>query len=135
MDATAALITMQGCRFCLDNGLLEDAPLFTGDRFYFLGSIDPLLPVAGMIVPFRHSETPFELDAAEWAEMGGMLGRAREHFASHRPAGFTIGWNVGAVAGQHVFHTHLHVIARFDGEPNAGVGLRRILRPIEDLIP
>jgi diadenosine tetraphosphate (Ap4A) HIT family hydrolase len=30
-----------------------------------------------------------------------------------RSAGFNIGWNQGAVAGQTIFHLHVHVMPRF----------------------
>ena len=119
------------CRFCLENGLLADEPVFANASHYFLMSIDPMLPVAGMIIPFRHSETPFTLTPTEWQDLGDMLDRAKAHFAVHEPAGYTIGWNVGAVAGQHVFHAHLHIICRFPGGHDEGVGLRRVIRKVE----
>ena len=120
-----------GCRFCLANRLLVDTPWFENDVFFCLGSIDPLMPHSVIVVPRRHSETPFELNAAEWAGVGDVLALAREHLAPHRPDGFTIGWNVGAVGGQAVFHTHMHVIPRFKGERNEGAGLRRIVRHVK----
>lgn len=124
-----------GCRFCLDNRLLADQPLFGNDAFYFLLSIDPDVPHAGMVIPRRHSETPFDMTPEEWSAFGDILSRAKAHFDHLRPDGFTIGWNVGAAAGQHVFHTHLHVMARFKGEPAEGAGIRRILRPQDWAIP
>ena len=39
-----------------------------------------------------------------------------------------MGWNCGAVAGQTVFHAHLHVIPRYAGEPYAGKGIRHWLK-------
>ncbi|MBU1335619.1 MAG: HIT family protein [Alphaproteobacteria bacterium] len=117
-----------GCRFCLENNLLVDTPLFDNAHFYALGSIDPMVPIAGMIIPRRHSETPFEMLPEEWLAFGDILAQAKQHFAELLPDGFTLGWNVGAVAGQHVFHTHLHIIPRFKDAPNAGVGIRRIMR-------
>jgi histidine triad (HIT) family protein len=120
--------TEPGCRFCLDNNLLVDTPLFGNARFYALGSIDPMVPIAGMIIPRRHSETPFEMVREEWQAFGDILAQAKAHFAELQPDGFTLGWNVGAVAGQHVFHAHLHIILRFKGAPNEGVGVRRIMR-------
>ena len=122
-------MTTPGCIFCLANGLLRDSPLFGNDAFYFLASIDPEVPHAGMIVPRRHSETPFEMLPQEWSAFADMLQQARTHFDHVAPDGFTLGWNVGAAAGQHVFHTHLHILARFKGDPAEGAGIRRILRP------
>lgn len=117
-----------GCRFCLDNALLVDTPILSNAHFYMLGSIDPMVPIAGMLIPRRHSETPFEMLPEEWSDFGDILNQAKTHFAHHEPDGFTLGWNVGAVGGQHVFHTHMHIIPRFKGAPNEGIGLRRIMR-------
>ena len=122
------MLAAPGCRFCLGNRLLVDTPILQTEHFFMLGSIDPMVPIAGMIIPKRHSETPFELKAQEWADFGNALTAARAHFADRKPDGYTLGWNVGAVGGQHVFHAHLHIIPRFAGEPNEGVGLRRVLR-------
>lgn len=122
------------CRFCLENSLLTDQPLFGNAAFYFLSSIDPDVPHAGMVIPRRHSETPFEMTVEEWSAFGDILQQARAHFEHLKPDGFTLGWNVGAAAGQHVFHAHLHVIARFKGEPAEGAGIRRLMRPQDWMI-
>jgi diadenosine tetraphosphate (Ap4A) HIT family hydrolase len=116
--------TVPNCRFCLANDLLADTPLGENHAFYMLGSIDPELTTSVMIIPRQHSETPFDMTAEEWQQMPEMLALAKSHLSPLKPDGFTIGWNVGAVGGQHVFHTHLHVIARFADEPNAGKGIR-----------
>lgn len=41
-----------------------------------------------------------------------------------RPDGFNIGINVGLMAGQSIFHVHLHLIPRYQGDvenPRGGV--------------
>lgn len=116
------------CPFCLGNDRLVDTPLFNNDTCYFLASVDPVLPHAGMIIPFRHCATPFDLNADEWRDVFELLERARAHLSPSGPDGYTIGWNVGAAAGQTVDHAHLHVIARFADEPLAGQGLRHHLK-------
>ncbi|MDE1993733.1 MAG: HIT domain-containing protein [Rhizobiaceae bacterium] len=116
------------CRFCLENNLLVDRPLGRNQSFYMLGSIDPTLADAVMIIPHRHVESPFEIGAAEWADLQEMLTLAKTHLAGTNPDGFTLGWNVGAVGGQTVFHAHLHVISRFADEPQAGRGIRAFIR-------
>ena len=43
---------------------------------------------------------------------------------TEKPAGYNIGFNVGAVAGQTVMHCHCHVIPRYAGDtenPRGGV--------------
>lgn len=78
-------------------------------------------------MPDRHVVTPFEPTPDEWSDMGAALGLVREHLAPFRPDGFTMGWNVGAAAGQDIYHAHLHVTARFAGEPSEGRGLHAAL--------
>ncbi|MBB3456529.1 diadenosine tetraphosphate (Ap4A) HIT family hydrolase [Rhizobium sp. BK313] len=117
-----------GCRFCLENALLIDQPLGGNRSFYMLGSIDPTLAHAAMIIPRRHAESPFDIRSEEWMDLEEMLATAKAYLAPADPDGFTVGWNVGAAGGQHVFHAHLHVIARFTGEPNAGKGIRAVIR-------
>lgn len=117
-----------GCRFCRENGLLIDAPLLETEHFYLLASRDPDLPLASMIVPHRHSESPFEMSPDEWSDFNAALAATRDHYGDQKPDGFTLGWNVGSVGGQHVFHTHLHVIPRFAGEPLDGKGIRNAFK-------
>lgn len=117
-----------GCRFCRENGLLIDAPLLETKHFYLLASRDPDLPLASMIVPHRHSESPFEMSPDEWSDFNAALAATRDHYGDQKPDGFTLGWNVGSVGGQHVFHTHLHVIPRFAGEPLDGKGIRNAFK-------
>lgn len=119
---------MDPCRFCRANGLLIDAAVDATAHFYILPSADPAMTLAAMVIPHRHSETPFDMTAEEWADFPIALAKARALFAVHDPDGFTLGWNVGAVGGQNVFHTHLHVIPRFAAEPLAGKGIRHAFR-------
>ena len=127
--------TEPDCRFCLANGLLHEAPLFGNDSCYFLASADPVLQHGGMIVPRRHSVTPFELTEAEWRDTFALLAEAKTWLDATMPDGYTLGWNVGRVGGQTVDHTHLHIIARFADEPLAGQGLRHHLKQPENRRP
>jgi diadenosine tetraphosphate (Ap4A) HIT family hydrolase len=44
------------------------------------------------------------------------------------PAGFNVGLNEGAAAGQTVRHAHVHVIPRYDGDvPDPRGGVRWVL--------
>jgi histidine triad (HIT) family protein len=87
------------------------------------------LKYSGIIVPVRHADTVFDLTADEVAATFRMLARAKEWLdREHSPDGYNVGWNSGAVAGQQVFHAHLHVIPRFAQEPLAGHGIRSQLK-------
>ena len=124
-------MSVAGCRFCLQNGLLEDDPVHQTNHFYIVMSNDPALPEAAKVIPKRHSANPFEMNAVEWGDFASALAAARERLDKFSPAGFTLGWNVGNVAGQTVGHTHLHVIARYEDDPMAGRGIRHPLKRIE----
>lgn len=116
------------CRFCRSNDLLIDRPLAIMENFFILGSIEEDRPDQAIIVPHRHIETPFELSAEEWSEIGDALAFVKDRLDKKCANGYTIGWNVGAVAGQDVFHAHLHVIGRFNGERSEGLGIHALFR-------
>lgn len=124
---------MENCNFCLDNNVLKGKILFQNDLCYFVEYMDREdWPHAGMIIPKRHVPKPFELDDAELSAMRDLMNEAKKMFDSQGATGYTIGWNVGADAGQHVDHAHLHLIARFGDDPVRGRGIRWFLKQCRD---
>jgi len=119
---------MKDCQFCLHNNILKGAILAENELFYFEESIDPVLCHAGMIIPKRHMETPFEFDDKEWIMLKEMIHVSKSILDKHNPDGYLIGWNIGEKAGQNVPHVHLHVIARFGDEPLAYKGIRHAFK-------
>lgn len=86
---------------------------------------DEILTGACFIIPKAHKETPFDLSEAEWLDTKHLLDLAKNHIdEKHKPQGYNLGWNIGSVGGQYVFHAHLHIIPRFADEPFAGKGIR-----------
>jgi diadenosine tetraphosphate (Ap4A) HIT family hydrolase len=85
----------------------------------------PVSPGHALLVPSRHVASWFEATEAERLELMAAIDAARNAIlARHRPDGFNIGMNLGAVAGQTVDHLHLHVIPRYAGDvpdPRGGV--------------
>lgn len=46
----------------------------------------------------------------------------------YHPDGYNIGINVGAAAGQSIFHVHMHLIPRYSGDvPNPRGGVRGVI--------
>jgi diadenosine tetraphosphate (Ap4A) HIT family hydrolase len=84
---------------------------------------------SGVIVPVAHRPTVFDLTEQEILATFRLLERVRAWMdQKFCPQGYNIGWNSGAVAGQHLFHAHMHVIPRFADEPLAGRGIRSHLK-------
>lgn len=78
-----------------------------------------------LIIPFRHVADYFATTVEEKRALFELLDRAKtlidEQFA---PAGYNVGINIGATAGQTVMHVHVHLIPRYPGDvirPRGGV--------------
>jgi diadenosine tetraphosphate (Ap4A) HIT family hydrolase len=82
-----------------------------------------------LIIPRRHARTYFDMNADEVLAATQLLHRARERIQQQdaKVTGFNIGMNSGKSAGQSVFHAHIHLIPRRDGDQeNPHGGVRKI---------
>ena len=116
------------CPFCPPQ--VEDQPTpLENESSLFLDLKHPVLQGSGVIVPRAHRESVFDLTPEEIVSTFSLLAEVKAFLdAEHKPQGYNVGWNCGAVAGQTVFHAHLHVIPRYAGEPHAGRGIRHWLK-------
>ncbi len=110
------------CPFCHP----EPARVLDGNELAMaVADAFPVLPGHTLVIPRRHVSDFFELSPGELAAVVEMLFRMRSRLAAQdQPAGFNLGVNVGAAAGQTVMHVHVHLIPRFFGdatEPQGGV--------------
>jgi diadenosine tetraphosphate (Ap4A) HIT family hydrolase len=116
------------CPFCADK-LKQDEIILKNEHCLFLQRTEPVLVGSGLIIPKIHRETVFDLTADELSATFELLHQAKLLIdKQHSPAGYNLGWNSGHIAGQEVFHAHLHVIPRFKDEPLAGKGIRYWLK-------
>ena len=85
----------------------------------------PVSPGHTLVVPRREVSTWFEATTAERMALLELVDEVKAQLdAELRPDGYNVGFNVGEVAGQTVFHLHVHVIPRFRGDmddPRGGV--------------
>ena len=85
----------------------------------------PVNPGHVLVIPKRHVANYFELTSAEVLAINGLLNKMKaEVEAKFHPDGYNIGVNVGADAGQSIFHVHVHLIPRYKGDvesPRGGV--------------
>ncbi|MGV8993374.1 MAG: HIT domain-containing protein [Flavobacterium sp.] len=119
----------------LNMGKVEVSPFFTGEipaelivetatTFSFYDKFPVSLGHA-LIVPKRLVSTYFELtlkeQMASWIVANKVKGILQKKF---NPDGFNIGINVNEAAGQTIWHSHIHIIPRYDGDvenPRGGV--------------
>jgi diadenosine tetraphosphate (Ap4A) HIT family hydrolase len=112
--------TDQTCPFCRAGDVL-----LRNDLAYARYDKYPVNPGHVLLIPFRHVSNYFDTTPEERQALLALLDQARalldREFA---PAGYNIGINVGEVAGQTIWHVHLHLIPRYPGDvadPRGGV--------------
>ena len=110
------------CPFCT---LTADRVVNEGEFAVVIRDAFPVSPGHTLIIPRRHVASFFEITDTERAELISLLAAARADLdREFRPAGYNIGINDGAAAGQTVQHLHIHLIPRYTGDtddPRGGV--------------
>ena len=112
-----------GCVFCrLIAGELEASVVYEDARIVALMDIQPVTAGHALVMPRAHSASLAELDPADGAQMFrvAQLAAAALRDSGLRCDGVNLFLADGAAAGQDVFHVHLHVFPRFEGD---GFGL------------
>ena len=115
------------CPFCLPK--VEEESVLQNEYCRFLQREEPILMGSGLIIPKRHCRTAFDLNTEEWRATYDLLQEVKKLLdEKYRPNGYNLGWNCETIAGQEIFHAHLHVIPRYADEPLAGRGIRYWLK-------
>jgi mutator protein MutT len=116
------LLETASCPFCR---IPLEQRFYDGNYVFGIWDSHPASPGHALLIPKRHAPTWFDASPEEKLELLAAIDAARAAIErNHSPDGYNIGINVGAVAGQTVFHLHVHVIPRYKGdvsEPKGGV--------------
>jgi ATP adenylyltransferase len=119
------------CVFCA----VSDEKIIVRNRLaYAVRDIAPVTPLHSLVLPWRHVPSYFDLMADEKRAVDELLDAMQRAVRADDPAvaGFNIGINIGKVAGQTIFHCHVHLIPRRPGDavyPEGGIhaAIRRVL--------
>lgn len=89
----------------------------------------PVSPGHTLVLPRRHVATIWDLRANEYAASFELVRDLKAILnARFSPDGYNVGVNCGKAAGQSVWHAHIHVIPRFNGDtPNPRGGVRHVI--------
>ena len=110
------------CIFCkLANGEIPTATLYEDDEFRVILDQGPATKGHALILPKQHFANIYEIPD-ETAAKAMILGKkmATAMTKAHHSDGFNLVQNNGKAAGQTVFHFHMHLIPRYEGD-NAGI--------------
>jgi len=110
---------MDDCIFCkIVAGELPSIRVYEDERVIAIMDINPATRGHALVVPREHAADLHEIgdeDLAHCAVVAKDL--ARRTVRGFGADGVTIMQSNGAAAWQTVFHYHLHVIPRYDGDP------------------
>jgi diadenosine tetraphosphate (Ap4A) HIT family hydrolase len=116
----------KGCPFCA----LEGYEIVAHDRLAVaIYDKFPVSPGHILVIPRRHFADYFGATDEELRAIAQLLRKCRAILLQERsPDGFNIGINIGAAAGQTVFHLHVHLIPRYAGDhPQPAGGVRHVI--------
>ena len=111
------------CIFC---ELPPDRIIASGSSCVVIRDAYPVTPEHVLIISKRHVADYFRLTKTEMNDLHRMVRRQQSRIKREDPSvtGFNVGINSGLSAGQTIFHVHIHLIPRRDGdvvEPRGGV--------------
>ncbi len=109
---------MQDCIFCkIANGEIPSATIYEDEDFRGILDLGPASRGHGLLLPKKHFADIFALDDQTASRA---LVAAKHLAASMKKAlnceGLNILQNNGQLAGQSVFHFHIHLIPRYQGD-------------------
>jgi ATP adenylyltransferase len=111
------------CTFC---DIPDDQKFIENELAFCISDLHPVTPGHSLIIPKRHFANYFDMNRVELEAIDDLTRIRRKQLLETDPAirGFNVGVNSGVVAGQTIFHTHIHLIPRREGDtedPRGGV--------------
>lgn len=116
-------LRQRGCPFC---EMPTASMIAETELAYAVRDAFPVAPLHTLVIPKRHVSGYFELGRPELNSCHRLLAQEKLSIEGHDGSveGFNVGVNEGEVAGQTVFHCHLHLLPRRRGDvedPTGGV--------------
>lgn len=106
------------CIFCkIANGEIPSATIYENSDFRVILDVAPANRGHALIIPKEHFKDIFDIDAVTAGKLFSLATEvARAMKSVLHCDGLNIVQNNGLIAGQTVFHFHLHLIPRYEGD-------------------
>ncbi len=109
---------MSDCIFCkISAGEIPSATLYEDDNFRVIFDVGPASKGHALILPKKHFDDVFSMDeetASKVFVVASKVAKAMKKVLNFD--GMNIVQNNGTIAGQTVFHFHMHLIPRYKGD-------------------
>ncbi len=116
------------CLFCYEN--IKNKIVKEFNSVVAIKDQFPVSPGHMLIIPKRHCRDLFQMTSDELMDTYSLLSILKNEISKkdNLVTGYNVGVNVGASAGQTVFHCHFHLIPRREGDtPNPRGGVRGVI--------
>lgn len=109
---------MTDCLFCkIISGEIPSTKVYEDDRCYAFLDINPVNIGHTLLVPKTHSENLYTVEDEDIAHIATVLKKLSVAVKKAISAdGINIEMNNDPVAGQLIFHAHIHIVPRFEGD-------------------
>ena len=109
---------MEDCIFCkIAKGEIPSGKVYEDEKVFAFMDIAPISKGHVLVIPKEHHKDLLDMPNDLLAELAKTTKKiAKAVVKAAKADGFNIGQNNGSVAGQAVFHFHLHIIPRFEGD-------------------
>ena len=106
------------CIFCkIVAGEIPASKVYEDDHFLAFLDISQVTPGHTLVIPKKHARNLLEMTPDETAALFNIVARVTKKVESAtRPQGMNIISNMEEIAGQSVFHTHVHILPRYSQE-------------------
>lgn len=115
------------CIFCkLANGEIPTNFIYEDEEFKVILDNSPATKGHALVLPKEHYESIYEIDPEVLAKAVKVGQKVIKHVAPILKCdGYNLLQNNGEIAGQTIFHFHLHLIPRYESANNTGVLVTR----------
>ena len=106
------------CIFCkIVAGEIPASKVYEDDHFLAFLDISQVPPGHTLVIPKKHARNLLEMTPDETADLFNVVSRVTKKVESAtQPQGMNIISNMEEIAGQSVFHSHVHILPRYSQE-------------------